>query len=389
MTLMRVGCVIPYFEGAWEYGGPVRSASELARALVGRGHQVRVITTDSAGRKRLTPAASGPEDGLEVLYCRNLSNRLASRHRLFMPMTTSRGLARILEGCDVVHIHEVRSFLTVLGASAARRLSIPFLLSPHGGLPHIGKRTSKTIFDSLWGKRILAEASTVFAVSSVEAEQARSWGVSANRITELPNPIAVDDYRTLPAKGGFKKERGLSGGRLVLFMGRLNRIKGADILIRALASANLDDTRLVIAGADDGQEAELRRMADAELQDRVTFTGFLTGDQKVSALVDADIVVMPSRYEIFGMTALDALACWTPVLLSSSCGAASILEGKAGVNVFRNEDPADLSEQLRTVLDRSEDASGLPATRDYVIDRFAPASIAAMAESSYEKAIMS
>lgn len=383
---MRIGFVIPYFEGAWEFGGPVRSASELARALVGRGHQVRVITTDSAGRKRLT-GAFRPEAGLEVFYCRNLSNRLASGQRLFLPMVTSSGFSGMLHGCDVVHIHEFRSFLTVLAARAARRHSIPFLLSPHGGLPHIGKGTSKTIFDNLWGKRILADASTVFAVSPVEAEQARSWSVEEERIAELPNSIAIDDYRTLPAKGGFKKERGLSGGRLVLFMGRLNRIKGVDILIRALATANLDDTRLVIAGADDGQEAELRRLADAELPGRVTFTGFLSGDRKVSALVDADIVVMPSRYEIFGMTALDALACRTPVLLSSSCGAASILEGKAGVNVFRNEDPADLAEQLETALGAADDTSDMSAMRDYVTNRFAPASVAAIAEFSYEKAI--
>ena len=296
----------------------------------------------------------------------------------------------MLDGCDVVHIHEFRSLLTVMAAKAARGLSIPFLLSPHGGLPHIGKGTSKTIFDSLWGKRVLADASTLFAVSPVEAEQARHWGVEEDRIAELPNPIAVDDYRTLPSPGRFRNERGFSGGRLVLFMGRLNRIKGADLLIRALADAGTgDNTHLVLAGADDGQEAKLRDLANRMLPGRATFTGFLGGRQKVAALADSDLVVMPSRYEIFGMTALDALACRTPVLLSSSCGAASILEGKAGLNVFHTEDPADLSEQIRTVLDRSEDASGLATTRDYVIDRFAPASIAAMAESSYEKAIMS
>ena len=131
----------------------------------------------------------------------------------------------------------------------------------------------------------------------------------------------------------------------------------------------------------------MRDLADRMLPGRATFTGFLGGRQKIAALADSDLLVMPSRYEIFGMTAIDALACRTPVLLSSSCGAASILEGKAGLNVFHTEDPADLSEQLRTVLNRTEDASGLATTRDYVIDRFAPASIAAMAESSYEKAI--
>src|SRR4030095_10843657 len=102
---MRVAFVIPYFYPALEYGGTPRSAYELARELVRRGHDVKVITTDSGGSSRLSFDVSGADPNtrdLKVFYYRNLSNYLAFRHRLFFPLRLFSNILSHLEHCDVV-----------------------------------------------------------------------------------------------------------------------------------------------------------------------------------------------------------------------------------------------------------------------------------------------
>src|SRR6516225_1952101 len=94
---MRIAVVTPYFYPDWEYGGTPRAAFELARALAARGHEIRVLTT---GRRSDTKIV----EGIQVRYCRNLSNYLAHRHRFFFPVGLRNQLSHLLSDCDVLHI---------------------------------------------------------------------------------------------------------------------------------------------------------------------------------------------------------------------------------------------------------------------------------------------
>src|SRR5689334_837980 len=123
---MRITFVIPYFYPAWEYGGQPRSAYELARALVQRGHRITVLTTDSGGKSRLRETGRQQVDGIDVVYYRNLSNDLAYRYRLFWPSRMFRDVAAQIAESELVHIHELRSTTSVLAYRAARRLGIPY-----------------------------------------------------------------------------------------------------------------------------------------------------------------------------------------------------------------------------------------------------------------------
>src|SRR5205085_6400739 len=123
-SLMRIVFVIPYFYDAWAYGGQPRSAYEMARALVKRGHVVEVLTTDSLGDQRMSIPSDGATrivDGITIRYYRNLSNTLAFRQRAFLPPGFFREVAEHVKRADVVHIHELRSPLTVSAAAAAIR----------------------------------------------------------------------------------------------------------------------------------------------------------------------------------------------------------------------------------------------------------------------------
>ena len=379
--------VTPYFYPAWDYGGPPRSAHTLANALAGRGASLQVFTTDTGGARRLSPAeirhaSIEANRSLDVWYCRNLSNRLAFRHRLFLPTGFSGTLDRNLGDSDLIHVHELRSFLTVAAHRAARRKKVPYVVSTHGGLVHLGKRRAKELFDSLWGKRIILDAAGLLAVSKLEADQMQSFGIGQDRIHVLPNPIREDAYDILPDRGQFRAGWGIDASRLILFLGRLNWIKGPDLLVEALGQLN-GDCHLVLAGPDDGYGAQLKALLSSEIARRVTFTGRLDHAQKLEAIVDADVCVLPSRSESFGMVVLEALACERPVLLSSSCGLITDLAGQEGVHVFDNGNTHDLADKLKAMLARSYSAESLSKVRRFVLEKFSSEAVAAKAESIY------
>jgi glycosyltransferase involved in cell wall biosynthesis len=383
--LLNVTFVIPYFYPAWQYGGQPRSAFELARALVKRGHHVKVLTTDSGGGKRLRAGRKDVE-GVEVVYYRNTSNWLAFHQRIFWPAPMFRELQRELAGSDLVHIHELRSTISVFAYRALRKLGLPYVLSTHGGLRHLGRKAIKVLFDALWGMKILRDAAAIIAISPVEESDARLLNVDQGRIRRLPNMVSLSDYEPLPSRGLFRAQWGLNSNKVLLFLGRLHWIKGADLLMRSFKKLCLSSTnvRLVIAGPDDGQEAELRSLSRTlGLVDVVIFTGFLDQQARLQAFVDADATVIPSRSEVFAITALEALMCACPVLISDACGLYPMPSSEQGVRLFRSEDVDDLAAKLATAIaDPSAQASARHG-REFVIAEFAAEKVSQTAESIY------
>src|SRR3989454_331111 len=393
---MRIGFVIPYFYPAFEYGGTPRVAFEFARCLVRRGHEVTVVTTDSGGAKRIDKVSiamirDGGLEGIRIYYYPNFSNYLAYKQRLFLPPRLFENLSRDLLSLDVVHIHEFRSLLSVAAHSALRRLHIPYVLSPHGGLQRLGKVKLKCLFDRLWGRQILRDAAAVCAVSELEVQDAKQFGVEDEKIYLLPNPIDEEYYKNLPEPGKFIEKWNLGNKRLVLFLGRLHWIKGIDVLIDAIRLIEeIPDLHLVIAGPDDGAEEALRaRAVHRKIMDKITFTGFLNDFEKVQALVDSEVVVIPSRRESFPGTALEAVAAAKPVVLSSMCGIVNWIPGRAAMTVFESENVYDLARKLKSVLQSRSSSQDLLNTKDLVLREFSPNGLAAKAEMLYQSVSIS
>ena len=389
---MKISFVIPYFFPAWQYGGQPRSAFELARGLVLRGHSVHVLTTDCGGAARLPHlhgrSPSRTIDGIEITYHKNISNYLAYRHRLFWPPSFFSQIHSQLQGSELVHIHELRSFLSASAARAAADLGIPYVVSAHGGLRHLGKKTAKTIFDGLWGKKIARGAATMIAVSSVEEADARSFGVEPNRIRLLPNAIRVEDFSELPERNAFRSRWNLGDGKIVLFLGRLHWIKGADLLLRAFHAAHSahPEIQLVIAGPDDGQEAQLRReVSQLKLERSVTFTGYLGQPEKLEALTGSDVTVVPSRSEVFALTAVESLMCGTPVLLSSACGLEPLPTTEHGVVPFESESVRDLADKLLMMFGGNDFHCTASQGAAFVVKHFSSDAVAAKAEMTYHE----
>ncbi|MBI4471162.1 MAG: glycosyltransferase [Acidobacteria bacterium] len=374
---MRIAFVIPYFYPEWRYGGQPRSAFELASGLVRRGHRVQVFTLgrDEGARN---------VEGIEVFYHRNVSEYLARRYRLFWSFSFKVG------GADIIHVHELRALTSVAAYRAAMKAGIPYVLSAHGGLRHLGRKSAKTIFDALWGKQILAHAARVIAVSPIEENDASAFGVEPRRLRRIPNAINIEDYASLPVREAFRRRLKIGAGTILLFLGRLHWIKGADLLIDAFNAirASEPSVHLVIAGPDDGQEASLRRQVrKLGLNERVIFTGFLEGTAKIEALTGSDVLVVPSRSEVFALAAIESLLCGTPVVLSSACGLYPLPKPDHGVIPFEAENRQDLADKLLAMVGPRPFRHNVSAGKAFVVDEFSLNSIAAKAEKVYEEVL--
>jgi glycosyltransferase involved in cell wall biosynthesis len=118
---------------------------------------------------------------------------------------------------------------------------------------------------------------------------------------------------------------------LVLFFGRITRKKGLDLLVEAFRAIaeEFPDTQLVVSGPFDDQRLvqELcARIREWRLEDRVTFTGLLTGQQRFAPLVDAEVFVLPSYSENFGMAVVEAMLCGLPVIVSTGVGISDAIQ---------------------------------------------------------------
>jgi glycosyltransferase involved in cell wall biosynthesis len=388
---VRVAFVIPYFYPSSGYGGTPLLAYQMAQALTKRGHQVTVLTTDASREARISNEviANIEENGLNgirVHFYKNLSNGLAYRGRLFLPPAFFLNIRRMLSENQILHIHELRSLLSVAAYFAARSLRMPYVLSPHGGLQHLGKKTSKEIFDRMWGRAILKNAAAVCAISPSEEHNAAMFGIDPPRIYSLPPGMDMSHYEDLPHPGDFASRWNLRNRRIVLFLGRLNWIKGIDILIEAFNRLReFPNIHLVIAGPDDGAEAQLRALVNSRgLQDHVTFTGHLDDNKKVRALIDSDVLVIPSRHEAFSLTVLEAQACGTPVLLTSACELDNWAQRRMSIVLFRSGDAEELAQKLRETLSVRKNTAAMAAARNFVLKEFSSDALGARTERLYQ-----
>ncbi|WP_062400573.1 glycosyltransferase family 4 protein [Methanogenium cariaci] len=169
--------------------------------------------------------------------------------------------------------------------------------------------------------------------------------VKRSSIEIIPNGIRVADYQKKMEQGLFREMYNIKKSDLILmYLGRLNQIKGIDLLLQSYADI-VNETKpsmLVIIGGDDGILLKLREQTvDLNLQQNVIFTGPLYGFDKIHALYDADVFVLPSRYEMFPISILEAAACGNAVISTKYCGIEEIVKNFGLIVEFDRKNLAD------------------------------------------------
>jgi len=339
-------------------GGPPAKVRAIAKGLARRGHKVTVLTADLGqqseleGSARAAAASTKPspgarshadakgwrseEDGVEAVYLRTLQNYRATT---INPQILT-FCARRLRAYDVVHIYGLYDLFGSTAAWFCRRYGIPYVLEPLGMFgPKVRSQNKKRLYRKLVGNALFAGAGVVVANSVTERDELIAGGIAAEKIVLRRNGIDLAEFQTLPAAGAFRAKHNVADNApLLLFLGRISFIKGLDHLVNAFARVARvhPNARLVIAGPDDADgcaEAIRKIVAEFELREHVILTGPLYGNERLQAFVDADVFVLPSRYESFGNVAAEAIACGTPVMVTDQCGIAPLIDGTAGLVV--------------------------------------------------------
>lgn len=228
---------------------------------------------------------------------------------------------------DIIHIHNHWNMQAIVASKFAIKRGIPYVLQAHGSLPILGKRALKLAFQTLSGKRIINNASKYIAVSHTEVQSYLEYGCDPEKIVCIPNGIDDREYRELPERRTFREKYQISNEDFViLYVGRLAKIKRLEVLLRAYEICKHTEMgiRLVMVG-DGNQSGRLKRYVSDLALDRVIFTGALYGLEKREAYAGADVFVLCSEYEVFGITVLEALASGLPVIATSNCGVVDML----------------------------------------------------------------
>lgn len=354
MSLLRILHVVPYFEGAWAYGGIPRLATAMVRGLARRGHQVTVCTTDAGddtSRWGVPPDRFPPRD-IEVHVFPNLSNRLAYHWQLFTPVGLASFLRRRALSFDIAHLHACRNLPGILAARRLRRAGVPYLLSPNGTAPTIERwLLAKRVVDRLGAMRVLDGAARIVAVSDAERRQLIDLGVSAARIVIVPNPLDTREFEPAPDATAFRRRLGVDRAPVVLFLGKLTPRKGVDLLVHAFARTRTAGAHLVIAGNDMGAGVQVEAaIAVTGVTGRVTHTGLLRGRERLDAVAAADVVVYPSRDEVFGLVPLEALLAGTPVIVCGDSGCGEVIGRVGGGHIVPVGEPEILAGAIDSVL---------------------------------------
>ncbi len=337
---MRILKVTQAYYPFQERGGPAVKVRSIARALRGLGNEVTVLTADLGFGPREIAAAKVVDDPqgwrtdldrVEVIYLRT---RLHYRNLTVNPGVLGFCRRRLKE-FEIVHIYGLYDTLGPTVARYCRKFRVPYFVEPLGMTRPIDRGfLLKKIWRKLAGN-YLGRASKWIATSELERKDLLAEGIPSEKVLVRFNGIDREDFEKLPPYGAFRKRLGIPDDeRLILFLGRVIPRKGADLLIEALPQIGCGKLKLVIAGpeGENGYLAFLRDKARAKgVGQRVLFPGPLYDDLQKEAYVDATVFALPSRYENFGNTAAEAIACGTPVIVSDRCGIAPLVDQRAGL----------------------------------------------------------
>ena len=332
---MRILVVTPYHAPAYAFGGPVRMAETMIAAFLAAGHQVTVATTDALDLDRRVPPGTGDlPPGCRVLRFPNVSHRLAARAMGWTPRGYRAWVREHVHEFDVVHLHDVYSVLSVAAARAASAAGVPYALQPFGSLAPAkerGRPLVKRAFLTLWGRRTLREAAANVHSTEDERRDFLAAGAPAATLVRLPLPLELP-----PPRGEAE-----AAAPTLVYVGRLDPIKGLDRLLDAVALARgrVPDLRLDLVGPGNGYRRRLEvQAARLGIGDAVRFHGFVPVEEKVRLLETAHAFCLLSRSEGLPVSALEAMACGTPVIVSPGCHIPEI-DGVGGVVVDTDPEP--------------------------------------------------
>ncbi|MBD1875769.1 glycosyltransferase [Nodosilinea sp. FACHB-131] len=320
---MRVLQIVPSI--SLIYGGPSQMVRGFAQGLAAAGAEVTILTTNANGDSGQSPLAVPlgvpvQEENYTVRYFACSPWR---RYKFSAGLLA--WLYQHAHEFDLAHIHALFSPLSTAAATVARDRNLPYVLRPLGTLDPADlqkKKRLKQIYGRLFEAPNIAGAAALHFTSPIEAEVSHRFGASAEDWViplgvQPPKLLAEVECRRTLTQMKIPQDR-----PLLLYLSRLDPKKGLDLLLPALEQLTAQGMafHLVLAGGNPQDPAYEQAIGDrlrtTPLGDRTTLTGFVTGDAKAALLQAADVFVLPSYYENFGIAVAEAMAAGVPVVVS-------------------------------------------------------------------------
>ncbi len=340
-------------------GGTAERTLQMSRHLIEGGVYCSILTMDQGTTQRAL-------DGGKIIVIPSMSRRF------HIPKFPFHGIRAAVQEADIIHLMGHWTVLNALVYLVARNRNKPYVFCPAGALPIFGRsRWLKRIYNAVIGKRIVRNAARCIAITEAEKSHFKEYGVEENIIVVIPNAVGKPDFCSSDDVG-FRRRFGLSDRSFILFLGRLNIIKGPDLLLHAFCQLKEEfpDVDLVFAGPDDGMLAELKEIVRiGKAESRVHFLGHVGGSDKSQAYRAATLLAIPSRQEAMSLVVLEAGINGTASVFTDQCGLEELAKTECGWMV-----PASVEGLKQGLTDALSDPARILVMkaniRDAVVERF-------------------
>jgi glycosyltransferase involved in cell wall biosynthesis len=312
---VRILHVVPYIDE--EASGPAYTTTTLNRAMNERGASSQlVVTTDMNSDPRQM------DSGLKIFPRRKFLRRLGRSPEMLQWLRAEVAAAAV----DIVHNNSIWMMPNVYSGWVTRATNVPLVVSPHGTFSEWAMKRSRRVKTLFWHslqKSAISHAALFHATAESELEGIRRLGFR-QPVAVIPNGIDI------PYVSGHVRR---GDERTLLFLGRIHPIKGVEFLLEAWVrlQAAYPNWKLRIVGPGDrGYLSKLADLASSLGAERVSFVGPLYGHEKAEAYQSANLFVLPTHSENFGIAVAEALAAGCPVVTTKGAPWSGLVEHRAG-----------------------------------------------------------
>lgn len=345
---MHIIQVTPRFPPA--IGGVEEHVYQISLELLKRGHNVTVITSNEVDGK-IYSLQREVMQGIHVYRLPLFMSKLL-RELWFIP--DIRRIFRHLRG-DVVHVHGYRCLSSCIDVYLARFKHIPTVLTPHGIYPpkSLINALLKLIFDRTLGRLLLNFSDRIIALSEHNIHLVLQIGASAKKIAIVPNGVNVEEYVNLQQNKKILDELG-SDGPVLLYVGRIDWNKRLEKVVESmpLILKEFPYAKFVIVGPDYAKYTN--QLLDLAKKLKVEHSLVITGKVPRNKLLEfysmANVFLLPSSYEGFGLSMLEAISSKIPVIASPSGGPGDILTHGVHALLLKKTTPDEISKSVYAVL---------------------------------------
>lgn len=320
--VLRIAHLTPYY---WPHIGGVESVvQDLSEGFTRRGHEVHVITANRDQKGRFD-AQCPHEEQINGVNVHRFRAYVKLGHYSLCP-----GIASFLmhHRFDILHSHCYRQPQGEIAALVGRHRNIPTILHGHGFFPSGPvKRILYGLYDQFAKRELLNQFDHFIVLTDSEKERFVALGVDPRKISVIPNGVDDECFQKIDPTA-FRKKFGLTGKKVILFMGILKRIKRCDLLIRALPeiARRVPDVLVLLVGPDAGEYAKVKDIAEhLKVSNHFKWIGPLYGKEKHQAYSAADFLILPSDEEGFPRVLLEAMAHAKAVIGTDTVGSSAII----------------------------------------------------------------